>query len=467
MKLLSLFDGSGGFPLAAVQCGITPIMASEVEPYPIAVTTSRFPQMRHLGDISKINGSQIEPVHIITFGSPCQDLSVAGKQAGLKHETNGDSETTRSGLFMEAVRIIKEMRRATHGKYPKFAVWENVPGAFSSNKGEDFRTVLEELIKISEPEAPPLPMPEKGKWPYADVILGDGWSLAYRTFDAQYWGVPQRRRRIYLVADFTGQRAGKVLFEREGLHRNPPQSGTERQEAHRHAQGRAGATDRASTYIIDQIGGQGEYWSDGHISSTLRAGGQGAVVIPIHDMATRYSGKRGVNTDGKGNGLGVGKSGDSMYTLTQGDRHAVAGLGCEQVSHTLIARMSSAVGTTQDHLIVTENRPPRYIVRRLTPTECARLQGFHDTWGHPNHKETLSDEEYRFWLDVRNTHATINGRAAKEYTRAQMLTWYNKLHTDSSEYKMYGNGVALPNVLYVMQGIADALKGQQNAEKKI
>ena len=154
MKLGSLFDGSGGFPLAGALCGITPVWASEVEPYPIAVTRSRFPSMRHLGDVSKVSGADIEPVDVITFGSPCQDLSVAGKRAGLKHTENGDEETTRSGLFMEAVRIIKEMREKSGGIYPAFAVWENVPGAFSSNKGEDFKIVLEELIRIAEPEAP-------------------------------------------------------------------------------------------------------------------------------------------------------------------------------------------------------------------------------------------------------------------------------------------------------------------------
>ena len=149
--------------MAAALCGGIPTFASEVEPYPIAVTRSRFPGMKHLGDISKINGAEVEPVDVITFGSPCQDLSVAGKRAGLKHEANGDEETTRSGLFMEAVRIIKEMREATHGKYPSFALWENVPGAFSSNKGEDFRVVLEELIKIVEPTAT-VPPPDKNGW---------------------------------------------------------------------------------------------------------------------------------------------------------------------------------------------------------------------------------------------------------------------------------------------------------------
>lgn len=215
-KIGSLFDGSGGFPLAASLCGGTPAWASEIEPYPIAVTKSRFPTMRHLGNVSEVNGAEIEPVDVITFGSPCQDLSVAGKRAGLKHEANGDEETTRSGLFMEAVRIIKEMRRATNGRYPAFAVWENVPGAFSSNKGEDFRIVIEELIKIIEPSVK-VPAPGKNGWPYADVYMGDGWSLAYRVFDAQYWGVPQRRRRIYLVLHLRGECAHKVLFERQGL----------------------------------------------------------------------------------------------------------------------------------------------------------------------------------------------------------------------------------------------------------
>lgn len=141
MKLGSLFDGSGGFPLAGALCGITPVWASEVEPYPIAVTRSRFPKMRHLGSVTELNGAEIEPVDVITFGSPCQDLSIAGKRAGIH-------EGERSNLFFEAIRIIKEMRYATNGKYPAFAIWENVPGAFSSNKGDDFRCVLEEFVKF-------------------------------------------------------------------------------------------------------------------------------------------------------------------------------------------------------------------------------------------------------------------------------------------------------------------------------
>lgn len=133
--------------------------------------------MKHLGNVANIKGDQIEPVDIITFGSPCQDMSVAGKRAGLKHTAAGDDETTRSGMFMEAIRIIKEMRNKTNGVYPRYAIWENVPGAFSSNKGEDFRTVLEEFIRISEPNAVMPAVPQAG-WAYADCISGNGWSVS-------------------------------------------------------------------------------------------------------------------------------------------------------------------------------------------------------------------------------------------------------------------------------------------------
>ncbi len=208
LTLGSLFDGSGGFPLGGILSGITPVWASEIEPFPIRVTTRRMPFMKHYGDISQMDGGKVEPVDIITFGSPCTDMSVAGKRAGLGGH--------QSVLFYEAIRIIKEMRYATGGKYPRYIVWENVPGAFSSNKGEDFKAVLESVIGIVEPGAE-VPPPEKGRWPYSDCYVGDGWSLAYRTLDAQYWGVAQRRRRIYLVADLTGGSAEDILFKSEGL----------------------------------------------------------------------------------------------------------------------------------------------------------------------------------------------------------------------------------------------------------
>ena len=184
--------------------------------------------MKHLGDITKTSGYEVPVVDCVIGGSPCQDLSVAGKRAGLKHEANGDEETTRSGLFMEAVRIIREMREATNGAYPRFALWENVPGAFSSNKGEDFRAVLEETARVAEKDAV-IPRPENGKWSHSGCIMGDGWSIAWRVHDAQFWGVPQRRKRIALVADFGGASAPEILFERIGLSGNTEKSREERE----------------------------------------------------------------------------------------------------------------------------------------------------------------------------------------------------------------------------------------------
>lgn len=169
--------------------------------------------MIHLGDITKIHGDEIEPVDCITFGSPCQDLSIAGRRAGLAGE--------RSGLFVEAVRIIKEMRKATNGMYPTFAIWENVPGAFSSNNGEDFRAVLEELARVEQPNAVIPRPPRGGRWSKAGAIAGNGWSLAWRQLDSQYFGVAQRRKRIALILDLGGQRAGEILFERTSLSRHP------------------------------------------------------------------------------------------------------------------------------------------------------------------------------------------------------------------------------------------------------
>lgn len=299
MKLMSLFDGSGGFPLAASLCGIEPVYAAEVEPYPIAVTKNRFPKMKHLGDVSKVKGGEIEPVDIITFGSPCQDMSIAGKRAGLKHADMGDDETTRSGLFLEAIRIIKEMREATNGVYPRYAIWENVPGAFSSNRGEDFRTVLEEFIRVKEKDAVMPDVPKAG-WPYADCYSGNGWSLAYRVFDAQYWGVPQRRRRIYLVADFRGQRAGEILLKPEGLRRNSAQSGTHGQETARCAKNSVGTA-------IDGVDRYNQSFLSG-LAQTLRASGGGDCTPTVLAPVAVYC--------HQGNGIGADDSkGNAPYAL--------------------------------------------------------------------------------------------------------------------------------------------------------
>lgn len=544
-KLGSLFDGSGGFPLAGFMCNIVPVWAAEIEPYPIAVTRSRFPYMKHLGDISKINGAEIEPVDIITFGSPCQDLSVAGKRAGLKHTENGDEETTRSGLFMEAVRIIKEMREATNGKYPRFALWENVPGAFSSNKGEDFRVVLEELIKIIEPTATMPAVPKNG-WPYADSYCGDRWSIAYRVLDAQYWGVPQRRRRIYLVADFGGQCAGEISFKRDGLRgyfeegRAPWQGATADAE---NGVGAADCTRNCIAYSFDSLASNSMKSNNPHsgcrqveVSKTLDcfdpnpSKNQGGIAIlePVSESGEPLAygwplGFRPENTrvyeetatticNGTRPGFtcgviqAVAKEQHLFENHSQDTRYkgplevspmlpAQLGTGGNNTpfvveskvyeSHPMDSRIKELDGVQaivldrafynqginakyEPQLYTDGICPPliargpaavcvRYVVRRLTPTECARLQGFADRWGDIDPKTDFSDEEYRFWLDIRNTHAEINGKATKEYTKAQMLTWYNKLHTDSSEYKMWGNGIALPTALYMMQGIAEVL----------
>ena len=237
LTLGSLFDGIGGFPLAGVMCGIKPVWSSEIEPFPLKVTAARFPEMEQLGSVTEIDGAEIEPVDIITFGSPCQDLSVAGSQRGIH-----DGE--RSNLFFEAIRIIKEMRarderagRTGVDIRPRWAVWENVPGAFSSNKGEDFRAVLEAFAGIREDG---LSIPRPAKWSHAGCMVGNGWSVAWRVYDAQYWGVPQRRKRIYLIADLATERAGEILFEREGVRGDPAPGGEAREGAAADAERGAG-----------------------------------------------------------------------------------------------------------------------------------------------------------------------------------------------------------------------------------
>ena len=239
MKIGSLFDGAGTCPYAASLCGVTPAWASEIEPFPRAVSSSNFPKMLHLGDICQIDGTQIEPVEIITFGSPCQDLSIAGQRKGLDGE--------RSGLFNEAIRIIKEMRGATNGRYPEIVIWENVTGAFSSNGGEDFRTVLQEMCRTEDPEVHVPRPPKRGgrpRWTTAGEIMADGYSVAWRTLDAQFWGVPQRRSRVFLVADLGGRCAGEVCFKRKGLSRNFKKVRQAWKAAYRHSKGNLDDTGR-------------------------------------------------------------------------------------------------------------------------------------------------------------------------------------------------------------------------------
>ena len=686
LTLGSLFDGSGGFPLGGLISGITPLWASEIEPFPIRVTTKRLPQVEHYGDVSTLDGAKLQPVDIITFGSPCQDMSIAGKREGLGGP--------RSNLFYQAVRIVKEMRCKTDGRYPRFVVWENVPGAFSSNKGKDFKAVLEEICKVKDPC---VYVPESAKWQNAGEILGDGFSVAWRVFDAQFWGVPQRRKRIYLVADFAGGSAGKVLFESEGV------SGYSA-EGFRAWQGAAGSAapciGAAGSVCLNDQGGNCISVEDGRactlraqshghppcvlesagfctehsakargigygaeLSPTLRAGTVPAAValenhpadgmdaelslFENHSQDTRYTGpletaptvnatygmggnnqpfvvetpktlkiRSGCEGGGKGaliqddksatlscnndqtvfvpfckgarphsaeeaptwkdgevantlnafdigetrcnelvvqafgicskesnamksdnphsgfyeahtartldcncnnpssnqggiavvavqgsmigredkNGpQGSGVNEDVSFTLNATDHHAVAyPTYCaskssfftsaeEEVANTLVATdykdpplinalqtasgkdvfgtISASMGSKQwlgnqeafsgDYHIV----EPDYIVRRLTPTECARLQGFPDWWCSGLETETPSDGDMAFWREVFETHRRIMGTSSKPKSDSQIRKWLKDPHSDSAEYKMWGNGVALPNVYFVLSGI--------------
>ena len=719
LTLGSLFDGSGGFPLGGLLAGIKPLWASEIEPFPIRVTTKRLPSVKHLGDISTVDGSKIEPVDIITFGSPCTDMSVAGKRAGL--------DGRQSCLFYQAIRIVKEMRCATDGKYPRFIVWENVPGAFSSNKGEDFKAVLEAVCSVKD-ESISVPGPPKGKWANAGSIVADGFSLAWRVLDSQFWGIPQRRKRIYLVADFAGGSAGKILFESEGVSGYSAEgfrawqgaagsaaegAGTAggvclndqggqrmdvtddvtctlRAEAHHppcvlesagfctehsaQARGigyeeetsptlRAGTVPAAmalenhpadsrvklsedgkvqtltsrmgtgggnvpmvmsredssgepamfenhsqdtrytgpletaptvsSTYGMGgnnqpfmvetpktlkirsgcEGGGKGAIiqddksatlscnndqtvfvpfckgyrahykgdaptWKDGEVANTLNTFDVGEsrcneLVVQAYGICSKdsnamksdnphsgfYEADTSRTLDGNGgnpscnqggiavvsvqgsmigredkNGpQGSGVNEDVSFTLNATDHHAVAyPTYCtsknshftraeKELANTLVATdykdppvindvqtasgkevfgtLSASMGSKQwlgnqeafsgDYHIM----EPEYIVRRLTPTECARLQGFPDWWcGGLGTKEPTEDD-LAFWREVFETHRKIARTSTKPKTDKQIIKWLKDPHSDSAEYKMWGNGVALPNVYFVLSGI--------------
>ena len=698
LTLGSLFDGSGGFPLGGLLTGqITPVWSSEIEPFAIRVTTKRLPQVKHYGDVSAISGADLPPVDIITFGSPCQDMSIAGKRDGL--------DGSRSSLFYEAIRIVKEMRCKTNGEKPRFIVWENVPGAFSSNKGQDFKAVLEAVIGVKEPAAS-VPAPEKKGWPDADYYVGDGWSVAYRVFDAQWWGVPQRRKRIYLVADFADQSAPEILFNSEGLSRYSAEgfrawqraaagaegctgeagcngaggriclndqggtqmdvsedvTGTLRAQEHGHqpcvleAAGfctehsadarsigyeeersptlRAGVvpaaialenhpadsrvkisedgkvqtlTSRCGTgggnvpMVMDAVensvespvkevensptvtlkirsgcegGGKGAIWQE-EKSATLGCNNDQTLFVPkcygvcskaSHSMMSdnphsgfyeaetsrtldRSGGDPTCNQGGicvvepvaftqnqrdevrdlgeksaalaaepgmkqqtfvlQGNMIGRkdenGPQGDGVnedvcFTLDATDRHAVCAPEdvyamttgsymqvAKEVAPTLMARdykdpttiapaphlNEGVMGTVatgahpsgfngqdafNDRLVIdnpeAQLTPVTYTVRRLTPTECARLQGFPDWWCRELGTENPTEEELAFWVDVFETHRKIVTHAKKPKTEKQIRKWLADPYTDSAEYRIWGNGICLANAFFVLAGIA-------------
>ncbi|MBS5334283.1 MAG: DNA cytosine methyltransferase [Firmicutes bacterium] len=623
LTLGSLFDGSGGFPLGGLISGITPVWASEIEPFPIRVTTKRLPFMKHYGDISQMDGGKIEPVDIITFGSPCTDMSVAGRRAGL--------EGQQSVLFYQAIRIIKEMRCATNGKYPRYIVWENVPGAFSSNSGEDFKAVLEAVIGVAEPETQ-VPMPEKNRWPYADCYMGDGWSVAYRVLDAQFWGVPQRRKRIYLVADFAGRRAFDILFKSEGLSGYSAEGFRSWQRTAGSAADRTGtaslclndqggqrmdvtddvtATLRAEAHhppcVLESAGFCTEHSAksrsigyEEETSPTLRAGvvpaavalenhptdsrvkiaedgkiqtltsrmGTGGGNVPLvmkirsgcegggkgpliqtdksatlscnndqtlfepkaYSICSKesnamksdnphsgiYEAETSRTIDGNGGNPGCNQGGiavvesyaiqgsmigrndkngpqgdgineDVSFTLNTVDRHAVYAMTtgsftqvAEDKAPTVLARdykdpTAVCYGIGRDTFNQGKNAKfaptfeeelqptlvakgpgaiqSGYTVRRLTPTECARLQGFPDWWCDDLGIAEPTMEDIRYWYDVFETHRRIVGSSTKPKSLKQIAKWLRDPHSDAAEYKMWGNGVALPCVVFVLSGI--------------
>ena len=623
LTLGSLFDGSGGFPLGGLISGITPVWASEIEPFPIRVTTKRLPFMKHYGDISQMDGGKIEPVDIITFGSPCTDMSVAGRRAGL--------EGQQSVLFYQAIRIIKEMRCATNGKYPKYIVWENVPGAFSSNSGEDFKAVLEAVIGVAEPDTQ-VPMPEKNRWPYADCYMGDGWSVAYRVLDAQFWGVPQRRKRIYLVADFAGGRAFDILFKSEGVSGYSAESFRSWQRIAGSAADRTGtaslclndqggqrmdvtdevtATLRAEAHhppcVLESAGFCTEHSAksrsigyEEETSPTLRAGVvPAAVALENHPTDSRvkiaedgkvqtltsrmgtgggnvplvmkirsgcegggkgpliqtdksatlscnndqtlfepkaygicskesnamkstnphsgiYEADTSRTLDGNGGNPGCNQGGiavvesyaiqgsmigridkngpqgdgineDVSFTLNTVDRHAVYAMTtgsftqvAEDKAPTVLARdykdpTAVCYGIGRDTFNQGKNAKfaptfeeelqptlvakgpgaiqSGYTVRRLTPTECARLQGFPDWWCDDLGVAEPTMEDIRYWYDVFETHRRIVGSSTNPKSLKQIAKWLRDPHSDAAEYKMWGNGVALPCVVFVLSGI--------------
>ena len=477
----SLFDGSGGFPLGGLLSGITPVWASEIEPFPIRVTSKRLPYMKHYGDISQMDGGKIEPVDIICFGSPCTDMSVAGRRAGL--------DGKQSVLFYQAIRIIKEMRCATNGQYPRWICWENVPGAFSSNSGHDFQAVLEAVIGLVEPDAQ-VPMPEKNRWPYADCYMGDGWSVAYRTLDSQHWGLPQRRKRIFLVGDLAGQCAADVLFKSEGLSGYSAESFRAWQRAAGGAENCTGiaglgldgyngtvspvastlgvncgmSTGRNGVVLNDQGGNRMDVTHD--LTCTLRAEAHHPPVVldelpRIFGICSKDS--NAMKSDNPHSGFYEaattrtidGNGGNP--TCNQGGVAIVENKTFCASKASFFMKADEEIAAT---LCATDYKDPplingsaKYTVRRLTPTECARLQGFPDWWCADLGIAEPTMDDIRYWYDVFETHRKIVGSSSKAKSIRQITKWLQDPHSDAAEYKMWGNGVALPCVVFVLSGI--------------
>ena len=554
LTLGSLFDGSGGFPLAGLLTGIVPVWSSEIEPFAIRVTEKRLPQVQHFGNISGLHGAKLPPVDIITFGSPCQDMSIAGKRTGL----NG----SRSSLFHEAIRIIREMRCASNGKYPRYIVWENVPGAFSSNGGEDFRCVLEAICSVKDSSIS-IPRPA-GKWTKAGEILAESYSLAWRVLDAQYWGVPQRRKRIFLVADFDGRRAGKILFESEGLSGYSAESLRAWQ---RTAGSAADSSGTAGLCLCDQGGERIDILKErtatlraeahhppcvlenhpadsrlqisenGKVQTlTSRCGTGGGNVPLLMDTPKTLKIRCGKAGGGKGSLIQENKSAtlscnndqtvfqpkaygissfssnamlsgnphsgiyeaDTARTLDTSDQSPAKNQGGiavlesyalqgsmigrsdqngpqgggvnKEVAFTLNAtdhhavyaastgNFSSAFRETTPTLLARDHKDPSivssgYAVRRLTPQECARLQGFPDQWCSDLASENPTEEEIDRWAAIFEEYRKVAKPDSRSKSRKMVQKWLQDPYRDAAEYRLWGNGICLNVAVFVLAGI--------------
>lgn len=554
LTLGSLFDGSGGFPLAGLLAGIVPVWSSEIEPFAIRVTEKRLPQIQHFGNISGLHGAKLPPVDIITFGSPCQDMSIAGKRTGLSG--------SRSSLFHEAIRIIREMRCASNGKYPRYIVWENVPGAFSSNGGEDFRCVLEAICSVKDSSIS-IPRPA-GKWTKAGEILAESYSLAWRVLDAQYWGVPQRRKRIFLVADFDGRRAGKILFESEGLSGYSAESLRAWQ---RTAGSAADSFGTAGLCLCDQGGERIDILKER--TATLRAEAHHPpCVLENHPADSRLqiseNGKVQTLTSRCGTGGGnvpllmdtpktrkirCGKAGGGKGSLIQENKSATLSCNNDQTvfqpkaygissfssnamlsgnphsgiyeadtartldtsdqspaknqggiavlesyalqgsmigrsdqngpqgggvnkevaftlnatdHHTVYAastgNFSGAFRETTPTLLARDHKDPSivssgYAVRRLTPQECARLQGFPDQWCSDLASENPTEEEIDRWAAIFEEYRKVAKPDSRSKSRKMVQKWLQDPYRDAAEYRLWGNGICLNVAVFVLAGI--------------
>lgn len=408
--------------------------------------------MKHYGDVSKISGADLEPVDIITFGSPCQDMSVAGKRAGL--------DGARSGLFFQAVRIIKEMR-AKYQK-PRFIVWENVRGALSSAGGDDFRRVLEEICSVKKPD---VSVPESEKWNSSGLIMGDDFSVAWRVLDAQYWGVPQRRRRVYLIGDLDGDTAGKILFDSEGVSGHSEKMQAARQDFARTAQNSAGETvgvlnDHGGMLVLFDNHSQDSRYNgplklSPSLNTQLGTGGNNAPLVCVPDTEV-------ISLAGKPRHTHV--SADVAMTLNAADWKDPPAVYLMSKS----CHFAHATPDQADALVVTDYKCPPVVnadwrVRMITPLECARLQGFPDWWTDGLTDENPSDAEVTKWQGIFDEWCDINGKKRK--TASQVRKWLMAEPTDAAKYKMWGNGVALPCVVFVLAGIAAIAQNEKNITK--